>query len=60
MPTGPVTSGWGVMTIPAPPPLPSSSAMPEEITGAVSFLASDDAAAIHGAVYRVDNGKGAG
>ena len=26
----------------------------------IAFLASDDAAAIHGAVYRVDNGKGAG
>jgi meso-butanediol dehydrogenase/(S,S)-butanediol dehydrogenase/diacetyl reductase len=26
----------------------------------VAFLASDAAAAIHGAVYRVDNGKGAG
>jgi meso-butanediol dehydrogenase/(S,S)-butanediol dehydrogenase/diacetyl reductase len=26
----------------------------------IAFLASDAAAAVHGAVYRVDNGKGAG
>ncbi len=32
----------------------------EDVAKAVAFLASDDAAAIHGAVYRVDNGKGAG
>ena len=32
----------------------------EELAPAVVFLASDAAAAIHGAVYRVDNGKGAG
>ncbi|ULE32002.1 SDR family NAD(P)-dependent oxidoreductase [Mycobacterium sp. IDR2000157661] len=31
-----------------------------DVAKAVAFLASDDAAAIHGAVYRVDNGKGAG
>jgi hypothetical protein len=27
---------------------------------ATEFRAPDDAAAVHGAVYRVDNGKGAG
>ncbi len=26
----------------------------------IAFLAGDAAAAVHGAVYRVDNGKGAG
>jgi enoyl-[acyl-carrier-protein] reductase (NADH) len=33
---------------------------PVDVAKSVAFLASDDAAAIHGAVYRVDNGKGAG
>lgn len=31
-----------------------------EVAKTIAFLASDDAAAVHGAVYRVDNGKGAG
>ena len=31
-----------------------------DVAKAIAFLASDDAAAIHGAVYRVDNGRGAG
>jgi meso-butanediol dehydrogenase/(S,S)-butanediol dehydrogenase/diacetyl reductase len=31
-----------------------------DVAKAIAFLASEDAAAIHGAVYRVDNGKGAG
>lgn len=33
---------------------------PVDVAKTIAFLASDDAAAIHGAVYRVDNGKGAG
>ena len=33
---------------------------PVDVAKSIAFLASDDAAAIHGAVYRVDNGKGAG
>ncbi|MDP9167191.1 MAG: SDR family oxidoreductase, partial [Actinomycetota bacterium] len=32
----------------------------DDVAKVIAFLASDDAAAIHGAVYRVDNGKGAG
>ena len=32
----------------------------EDVAKTIAFLASDDAAAIHGAVVRVDNGKGAG
>ncbi len=33
---------------------------PLDVAHVIAFLASDDAAAVHGAVYRVDNGKGAG
>ena len=33
---------------------------PVDVAKAIAFLASDYASAIHGAVYRVDNGKGAG
>ena len=33
---------------------------PLDVAWTIAFLASDDAAAIHGEVYRVDNGKGAG
>lgn len=33
---------------------------PADVAKAIAFLASDDASAIHGAVYRVDNGKSAG
>src|SRR6185437_15860202 len=33
---------------------------PDDVAKAIAFLAGDDAAAIHVAVYRVDNGKGAG
>jgi meso-butanediol dehydrogenase/(S,S)-butanediol dehydrogenase/diacetyl reductase len=33
---------------------------PVDVAKAIAFLASDDAVAIHGSVYRVDNGKGAG
>ena len=33
---------------------------PVDVAKAIAFLSSDDAAAIHGSVYRVDNGKGAG
>ncbi len=31
-----------------------------DVAKTIAFVASDDAAAIHGSVYRVDNGKGAG
>jgi meso-butanediol dehydrogenase/(S,S)-butanediol dehydrogenase/diacetyl reductase len=31
-----------------------------DVAKTIAFLASDDAVAVHGAVYRVDNGKGAG
>ncbi|MGO8849825.1 SDR family NAD(P)-dependent oxidoreductase [Mycobacterium sp.] len=33
---------------------------PLDVANVITFLASDAAAAVHGAVYRVDNGKGAG
>lgn len=33
---------------------------PTDVAKSIAFLASDDAAAIHGAVYAVDNGKTAG
>ncbi|HEX5253173.1 MAG TPA: SDR family oxidoreductase [Mycobacterium sp.] len=39
---------------------PRGMMQPFDVANVIAFLASDAAAAIHGAVYRVDNGKGAG
>jgi NAD(P)-dependent dehydrogenase (short-subunit alcohol dehydrogenase family) len=39
---------------------PRGMMAPLDVANVIAFLASDEAAAIHGAVYRVDNGKGAG
>jgi meso-butanediol dehydrogenase / (S,S)-butanediol dehydrogenase / diacetyl reductase len=39
---------------------PRGFMQPLDVANVIAFLASDAAAAIHGAVYRVDNGKGAG
>jgi meso-butanediol dehydrogenase / (S,S)-butanediol dehydrogenase / diacetyl reductase len=39
---------------------PRGMMRPLDVANVIAFLASDDAVAVHGAVYRVDNGKGAG
>jgi NAD(P)-dependent dehydrogenase (short-subunit alcohol dehydrogenase family) len=39
---------------------PRGMMQPADVANVIVFLASDAASAIHGAVYRVDNGKGAG
>jgi meso-butanediol dehydrogenase / (S,S)-butanediol dehydrogenase / diacetyl reductase len=39
---------------------PRGMMAPLDVSNVIAFLASDAAAAIHGAIYRVDNGKGAG
>jgi meso-butanediol dehydrogenase/(S,S)-butanediol dehydrogenase/diacetyl reductase len=39
---------------------PRGMMQPLDVAQVIAFLASDGAAAVHGAVYRVDNGKGAG
>jgi meso-butanediol dehydrogenase / (S,S)-butanediol dehydrogenase / diacetyl reductase len=39
---------------------PRGMMQPVDFAKTIAFLASDDVAAIDGAVYRVDNGKGAG
>ncbi|WP_123024238.1 SDR family NAD(P)-dependent oxidoreductase [Mycolicibacterium stellerae] len=39
---------------------PRGMMQPLDVAKVIAFLASDDAVAVHGAVYRVDNGKGAG
>ncbi len=55
--TAPDNADWDlIMRIAAPRGFMEA----EDVAKTIAFLASDDAAAIHGAVYRVDNGKGAG
>ena len=39
---------------------PRGMMAPLDVANVIAFLAGDAAAAVHGAVYRVDNGKGAG
>jgi meso-butanediol dehydrogenase / (S,S)-butanediol dehydrogenase / diacetyl reductase len=39
---------------------PRGMMQPLDVANVIAFLASDAAAAVHGAIYRVDNGKGAG
>jgi meso-butanediol dehydrogenase/(S,S)-butanediol dehydrogenase/diacetyl reductase len=39
---------------------PRGMMQPLDVASVIAFLAGDDASAVHGAVYRVDNGKGAG
>jgi meso-butanediol dehydrogenase/(S,S)-butanediol dehydrogenase/diacetyl reductase len=39
---------------------PLGMMQPLDVAQVIAFLASDGAATVHGAVYRVDNGKGAG
>ncbi len=39
---------------------PRGMMAPLDVANVIAFLASDAASAVHGAVYRVDNGKGAG
>ena len=39
---------------------PRGMMQPLDVASVIAFLASDAAVAVHGAVYRVDNGKGAG
>lgn len=39
---------------------PRGMMQPLDVANVIAFLASDAAAGVHGAVYRVDNGKGAG
>lgn len=39
---------------------PRGMMQPLDVANVIAFLAGDTAVAIHGAVYRVDNGKGAG
>ncbi len=39
---------------------PRGMMAPLDVANVIAFLAGDDSAAVHGAVYRVDNGKGAG
>lgn len=55
--TAPDNADWDlIMRIASPRGFMETS----DVAKAIAFLASDDAAAIHGSVYRVDNGKGAG
>ncbi len=55
--TAPEDPNWDLIVRSASP---RGMMQPHDVASVIAFLASDDASAVHGAVYRVDNGKGAG